>query len=149
MSQIHNLNVEEDNDLKKVIELVLKNYKLFIFSLILAFGIAVLKNYITTPVYKVSASLLIKEDNGKSASSGINDYLNSNLFGKNENFQNELWVLQSLPVFKTTVKNINLTVSYYQEKDYKTIDLYNNHPFRILIFTISCSTFSSQILYHF
>lgn len=132
MAQINNINMQDDNDLKKVAELVLRNYKLFIFSLIVTFGLAFLLNRYSVPIYQISASVLIKENTDQGRSGGMNDYLNSNLFGKNQNFQNELWVFQSLPVFKNAVKNLNLSVSYYQKKDFKETDVYNNAPFRIL-----------------
>lgn len=124
--------MQEDNDLKKVAELVLRNYKLFIFSIFVAIGIAFLLNNYSVPVYKISASVLIKENSEQGRSGGMNDFLNSSLFGKNENFQNELWVFQSLPVFKNTVKNINLSVNYYQKKNFQEMDVYNDAPFRIL-----------------
>jgi tyrosine-protein kinase Etk/Wzc len=132
MSQINNINIQEDNDLKKVSELVLRNYKLFILCIIVSIAIAFLKNRYSVPVYKISASVLIKENTDQARSSGMNDFLNSSLFGKNQNFQNELWVFQSLPVFKNTVKKINLSVNYFKKKDIQEIDVYNEAPFRIL-----------------
>jgi capsular exopolysaccharide synthesis family protein len=132
MSQINNINLQEDNDLKKVAELILRNYKLFIVSILIAIGIAFLVNYYSIPVYKISASVLIKENTDQTSSSGMNDFLNSSLFGKNQNFQNELWVFKSLPVFKNTVKNINLSVSYFKKKDFQEVDVYHSAPFRIL-----------------
>ncbi|MFA5973130.1 MAG: polysaccharide biosynthesis tyrosine autokinase [Lentimicrobiaceae bacterium] len=130
MAQNNNLNLQEDNDLKKVTDLVLKNYLLFIFSLIVALSLAFLINRYSIPVYQISSSVLIKENQEQSG--GMNDFLNSNLFGKNQNFQNELWVFESLPVFQNTVKNIDLSVSYHQKKGFQDIELYNNAPFRIL-----------------
>jgi capsular exopolysaccharide synthesis family protein len=132
MSQINNINLQEDNDFKKVAELVLRNYKFFVFSILVALGSAFLLNRYSVPVYKISASVLIKENTEQGRSGGMNDFLNSSLFGKNENFQNELWVFQSLPVFKNTVKKINLSVSYNQKKDFQETDVYNSAPFRIL-----------------
>lgn len=132
MSQINNINMQEENDLKKVTELVLRNYKLFIFSIIVSIGLAFMINHFSVPVYKIAASVLIKENTEQGNSGGMNNFLNSSLFGKNQNFQNELWVFQSLPVFKNTVKNINLSVIYYKKKDFQEIDVYNEAPFRIL-----------------
>jgi tyrosine-protein kinase Etk/Wzc len=132
MLQINNINMQEDNDLKKVTELVFRNYKFFIFSILVTLGVAFLLNNYSVPFYKVSSSVLIKENTEQGNSGGMNDFLNSSLFGKNQNFQNELWVFQSLPVFKNTVKNLNLSVSYYQKKDFQEIDVYKDAPFRIL-----------------
>lgn len=132
MSQIQNLNIQEDNDIKKAVELFLRNYKLFIVSLIIALGLAVYKNYTSIPMYKISSSVLIKENTKQSGSPNMNDYLNSSLFGTNLNFQNELWVLQSTPVIQKTVKNINLSVSYFQKTNFNYLDAYNKAPFQIL-----------------
>jgi tyrosine-protein kinase Etk/Wzc len=132
MSQINNINMQEDNDLKKVFELLFRNYKLFIFCIFITISLAFLLNRYSVPVYKIAASVLIKEKTDQPGSGGMNDFLNSSLFGKNQNFQNELWVFQSLPVFKNTVKNINLSVSYFQKKDFKETDVYSDAPFRIL-----------------
>lgn len=131
MPQIQNINFQEDNDLKRAFELVKRNYKLFIFSLVVALGLAFVKNYFSIPVYKITSSILIKEEDSKGRSN-MNDYLNSSLFGKNQNFQNELWVLKSIPVIEQTVKNIDLTVSYYKKIKYQNVDVYNDAPFRVL-----------------
>jgi tyrosine-protein kinase Etk/Wzc len=132
MAQINTINMQEDNDLKKVIELVLRNYKLFIICLAVAMSLAFLKNKYTIPIYRISSSVLIKENGDQSGRSGMNDFLNSNLFGKNQNFQNELWVFKSSPVIEKTVKNINLSVSYYRKKGFQYFDAYKEVPFRIL-----------------
>ena len=132
MSQINNINLQDDNDLKKATELVLRNYKLFIFCIAVALIFAFVKNFNSIPIYRVSSSVLIKENKEGGNTSSMNDYLNSSLFGDNQNFQNELWVLQSLPVIEKTVKNINLSVSYFRQVDFKHIDAYKSAPFRVL-----------------
>jgi capsular exopolysaccharide synthesis family protein len=131
MSQSQNINIQEDNDLKKAVELILRNYKLFIVSLLIALGLAFIINYTSVPMYKISSSVLVKEDS-KQANTDMNDYLNSSLFGTNLNFQNELWVLKSSPVIEKTVKNINLSVNYYRKTDFNYLDAYNDTPFKIL-----------------
>jgi len=132
MSQINNVNLQEDNDLKKATELLLRNYKLFILSILISLGLAFFKNYTSIPIYRISSSVLIKENTERSGSRDMNDYLNSSLLGNNFNFQNELWVLQSSPVIEKTVKNINLSVSYFYKSDFKYLDAYRSAPFRIL-----------------
>ena len=132
MSQINNLNIQEDNDLKKVTELVFSNYKLFILSLVLTLSLAFLKNRYTIPVYRITSSVLIMEKPEQSGHSGMKDYLNSSLFGKNQNFQNELFILKSSPIIEKTIKNANLSVSYFQKKGFQYMDAYQEAPFRIL-----------------
>jgi uncharacterized protein involved in exopolysaccharide biosynthesis len=91
MSQSQNINLQEENELKKITELILRNYKLFIACIIVALGLAYIVNRFSIPVYKISSSVLIKEDTKQSQGRDATDYLNSSLFRMNRNFQNELW----------------------------------------------------------
>jgi tyrosine-protein kinase Etk/Wzc len=132
MSESPNLNLQEENDLKKIAELISRKYKLFIIWIILAVGLAYLVNRFSIPVYKISSSVLIKEDKNQSGSSDPNNYLNSSLFSMNQNFQNELWVLKSSPVFEQTIENLDLSVSYFRKKGFQYLDAYKNAPFHIV-----------------
>ena len=123
--------MQDDNDLKRAIELVVRNYKLFIFSIVFCIGLAVLTNYFSKPVYQITSSILIKED-GTKTRSNMNDFLNSSLFGENQNFQNELWVLKSAPVIQQTIQNLDLNVTYFKEQRFRNVDAYKIAPFRVL-----------------
>lgn len=127
-----NINIQEENDLKKIIGLLLRNKIIFVVSLILSLSMAFLINRYLIPVYQISSSILIKEDNKPAGGGAINDYLNSNLFGKNQNFQNELWVLKSPPIIEKTIKNLNLLVDYSRKEGFQYIDVYKESPFRIM-----------------
>ncbi len=65
----------------------------------------------------------------------MNDYLNSSLFGKNQNFQNELWVIKSSPVLDQTVRNLDLSVTYYKREKFQYRDAYQDAPFRVYFST--------------
>ena len=132
MSESQNINLQEENDFKKITELISRNYKLFIFGIIIALGLAYLINRFSIPVYKISASVLIKEDTKQSGGRDANDYLNSSLLRINQNFQNELWVLQSSPVIEQTLKNLDLSVTYYRKKGFRYLDSYKNAPFHVV-----------------
>jgi tyrosine-protein kinase Etk/Wzc len=132
MPESPNLNLQEENDFKKIAELISRNYKLFIAGIIVALGLAYLVNRFSIPVYKISSSVLIKEDKNQSGSSDANNYLNSSLFRMNQTFQNELWMLKSSPVIEQTVKNLDLSVSYFRKKGFQYPDAYKNAPFHIV-----------------
>jgi len=132
MSESTNFNLQEENDFKKITELISRNYKLFIAGIIVALGLAYIINRNSIPVYKISASVLIKEDKSQSGGSDANNYLNSGLFRISQNFQNELWVLKSSPVIEQTVKNLDLSVSYFRKKGFQYLDGYKNAPFHII-----------------
>ncbi|MEI6750367.1 MAG: GumC family protein [Bacteroidales bacterium] len=133
MSQSKNPNLQEENDFKKIFDLVIRNYKLFIISIVVAFGLAIFKNRTSIPIYEISSSILIKEDAKQSSGGkGMNDFLNSSLFGVNQNFQNELWVLKSSPVVEQTIRNLDLSVSYQRKQGFLHLDAYKQVPFQIL-----------------
>jgi tyrosine-protein kinase Etk/Wzc len=131
MTQPKNINIQEQNDIDKILELFKRNKRFFIISLCLTIIAAFLINRYTIPVYKIAASILIQEDKSNQSGSDINDYLNSNLFGRNINFQNELWVLKSTPVIEETVKNLDLMVNYFKKGRIQTYDAYGEVPFKI------------------
>lgn len=132
MSQSPNFNIQEENDLKKITQLIIRNYTLFITSIIVATGLAFLVNRFAIPVYKISSSVLIKESSKQSVGKDANDYLNSTLLRMNQNFQNELWVLKSSPVVEQAIKNLDLSVSYYRKVGLRYHDAYKNVPFHII-----------------
>src|ERR1035437_6383451 len=132
MSQSRNINLQEENELKRITELISRNYKLFIAGIIVALGLAYLVNRFSIPVYKSSSSVLIKEDSKQSGSSDANNYLNSSFLRINQNFQNELWVLKSSPGIEQTIKNLELSVSYYRKEGFQYLDAYKGIPFHIV-----------------
>ena len=103
MSPSQNINIQEVNEFKRIIELIFKNYKKFLLSLFICFVVAFLINRYSIPTYSISSSILIKENKTQQGGNS-DDFLYSNLFGKNQNFQNELWVLKSYPVVEKTVR---------------------------------------------
>ncbi len=128
-----NISTIEENDLQKIIDLITRNYIWYIICFVLAMFVAFLLNRYSIPIYKVSSSILIQEDNTKIESRQPNDYLNSSLFDKYINFQNELWTIKSTSIFQQTVENLDLTVTYYTKKRWRYLELYKTSPFKVLI----------------
>lgn len=121
---------QDDSDLRRLWELVVGHYRVYVVALLLALAYAWVQNRVAVPMYRVSASMLIKERPVQGQN--MNDFLNSNLLGVDQNFQNELWVLKSSPVIAQAVENLGLSVSWCRESGYRQIDAYKNTPFRVL-----------------
>ena len=128
----NNISNLENIDPKQVVLLFKKNYKIFGVCLFLALGIAFVVNLYTTPMYRISSSLLIKEETQKQ-NANVTEYLNSSLFGANKNFQNELWVLKSSPIIEQTIKNLDLNVTYFRREGFQYTDIYDEVPFKVLL----------------
>jgi len=125
-----NLNIQEPNDYKKVLELVLKNYPLFILSVAVFVISAFFVNRYSIPIYSISSSILIK-GNPARQTGDESDFLYSNLISGNQNFQNELWILKSYPIVEKTVRNMDLTVTYYSKGRFNYYEAYNSAPFKV------------------
>jgi tyrosine-protein kinase Etk/Wzc len=132
MPHSQNINIQEENDFKKIADLIFKNYILFIIGTIISLGVAFVINRYAIPTYSVSSSILIKGTNTQPGSSGNeNDFLYSNLFGRNQNFQNELWIMKSYPVLQQTVRNLDLPVTYYLKGKFNYYEAYKAAPFTV------------------
>lgn len=125
-----NINIVEETDFKRIIKLILRNFKLFFASFFCALGVAFFVNRHSTPLYNISSSILIKEE-PRTGASNVNEFLNSSLLGENTNLQNELWIINSSPIIEKTAKNLDLTVTYYSKGKINFVDTYKDAPFRI------------------
>jgi tyrosine-protein kinase Etk/Wzc len=131
MSHLHS-SMQEDSDLVKVLNLFKRNYKLFLGSVIVMVLSAFVYNHYSKPIYLIKSSLMIKEE--KSSNMGnAQEYINQDLFGKNQGFQNELFVLKSSPVIEQTVRNLDLTINYFINERFKKQDAYKMVPFKVLL----------------
>ncbi|HOW08750.1 MAG TPA: polysaccharide biosynthesis tyrosine autokinase [Bacteroidales bacterium] len=131
MSPLQNINVQEETDLKKVFNLLLKNYRFFIASVIITLSLAFIINRYSVPIYSISSSILIRENRQQQSMSGSADFINSNLFNSNQNFQNELWVMKSYPIIEKTIRKLDLSISYYGKGKFNYYEEYQNVPFKI------------------
>jgi tyrosine-protein kinase Etk/Wzc len=127
-----NLNSQQDSDLLRIINLFIRNYKIYLISVAVALIIAFLYNRYAKPLYRIGSSLMILEES-RPQGGNVDEYINSEIFGTNQGFQNELYVLKSTPIVEQTVKNLDLTVSYYLKDGFRYYDAYKTLPIRVLI----------------
>ncbi len=70
MPHTQNINIQEENEFRKITNLIFKNYRLFILSVFIALVIAFSVNRYSIPTYSVSSSILIKGNNAQSGGGG-------------------------------------------------------------------------------
>lgn len=88
----------------------------------------------STPVYNISATVLIKDEKKGGASSQLSELENlglGGLFSSSENFDNELEVLRSKTLAKEVVQQLNLYISYMDEDEFPARDMYKNSPIQV------------------
>ena len=84
-----------------------------------------------TPVYNISATVIIKDDKkgGNTGSmAGLEELGLSGLTGSSPNIDNELEVLRSKTLVKEVVNLLNLYVSYTNEDEFPSKNMYNTSP---------------------
>lgn len=83
-----------------------------------------------TPVYQVSASIMIKDDK-KGGNSGSADLENLGLGGvitSAQSIDNEIEVLRSKTILKEVVNSLELYITYYDEDEFPKREMYKTSP---------------------
>lgn len=131
------LNIEEDLDLGKYIQMFTKRWKWFAASLVVCLSVAYAMNgYIGDKFYTVS-TILIRDDDQNSI--GINDLVQQ-LAGlrtkTNTNLETELGVLRSQYLTRKALKGLDFRISYFVEGKIKNTELYQCSPFKLTLDTV-------------
>ncbi|MFH0758619.1 MAG: polysaccharide biosynthesis tyrosine autokinase [Bacteroidota bacterium] len=119
---------------------LLKSWYLVLFSLLLLLGGTVFYIKFAAKSYKVRASVLLKIEKSNAYGSNPDDMMRVyDLIEKDKNLQNEMLIIQSSPLIKAVIEEMDLAVSYYQQEDklpkeleFSMKDLYKEAPFIVL-----------------
>ena len=104
---------EETIDVKALLIKYTEYWYYFLISIIFCGFIAYLNNRYTTPVYSVSTTLLIRDDNNTHL--GAENLLEGlELFSGKQNLTNEIIILNSYKITEKVIKELGLGLSYFQ-----------------------------------
>ena len=87
-----------------------------------------------TPIYNISATVLIKDEKkggGSGVSSELEDMGLSGLMTSSKNIDNELEVLRSKTLVKEVVNQLNLYITYKDEDEFPAKGLYKTSPVQV------------------
>lgn len=128
-------NVDNDSyiDVRKVFKHLGKNWFWFASSLVVCVILAFISIKVLSPMYLVSSSIYIKEDMGLEGQKAMGLAQSFNLFDQKANHQNEMLILNSSPLIRQTVEELNLETGYYLQENFLTKDIYNASPFVVII----------------
>ncbi|WP_321027957.1 polysaccharide biosynthesis tyrosine autokinase [Bacteroides sp.] len=87
-----------------------------------------------TPVYNISATVLIKDDKKGGGVGMVSELENLGLDGlvtSSQNIDNEIEVLRSKTIAKEVVVDLNLYVSYTDEDEFPAKDMYKTSPIQV------------------
>ena len=115
---------------------LLKRYAARWYVFLIAAFIGVLAAFIYNkeqlPVYNVSTTVLINEQENNLAPQPTGIANAFNLFSTGGNFENEIYILKSTPVIESALSSLNFNVSYYERRIFNSKELYELSPFVVV-----------------
>ena len=81
-----------------------------------------------TPVYQISASIMIKDDKKGGGSTDLENLGIGGVITSTQSIDNEIEVLRSKTILKEVVNNLELYITYYDEDEFPEKELYQTSP---------------------
>lgn len=120
---------EQSVNLQELLLKYLNYWPWFVGSVLACVAVAFLYLKMTTPVYNVSAAIIIKDDKkGGSMASEMAAFEDLGLFAQSTNFDNELEVLKSKSLIKQVILEMNAYSSYTVRQGLRYVELYKESP---------------------
>jgi tyrosine-protein kinase Etk/Wzc len=138
---INNKNELSNLGVKDLFFKYIRFLPVFIISLAMAlFGSYLYLRY-TTPYYRASGTLMIKNDKQSGGGNRGDERLNQLVMNDGtQNIQNEIEVLKSKPLMERVVNTLNLQVIYKAVGKIKSPNIYKQGPFLLQILQLSDSS---------
>ena len=125
---------EKKTDLKTVFFKYIIHWPWFIACILLWVAGAWLYLRYTAPVYNISASVIIKDnDKNSKASNGMADLEDLGFYSSISNFDNEVEILKSRTLIKKVIEELDLYINYTAKSSFHDIELYKSSPVKVWI----------------
>ena len=125
---------EENIDVKELLFKYLIHWPWFVGTVAACLIAAWVYLYMSTPVYTISATVLIKDDK-KGGSAGMLSGLESlgldGMVSSSQNIDNEIEVLRSKTIVKEVVEDLGLYISYTDEDEFPSKNMYKTSPVQV------------------
>jgi tyrosine-protein kinase Etk/Wzc len=131
LTNTHSFADQGNSLLRKTLSRFYENWPWFVLSLWVSVLIAVVFLRYKTPEYKISASILVKDDTKGSDFGEAIVLQGLGLTSGKSNVDNEVEVLKSRTLAESVVKDLQLYVQYYSSGKIKTTEIYTDSPFRL------------------
>lgn len=127
---------EDQVNIQEILFRYLIHWPWFVVSLLLCIVCAWAYLYVATPVYNVSATILIKDEEKGGGASMASELERMGLDGfvsSSKNVDNEIEVLRSKSLAREVVNQLNLFVTYIDEDVFPKRELYRNSPIQVTL----------------
>ena len=140
---------EEQFNIQEILFRCLVHWPWFVFSVIVCIACAWGYLRLTTPVYNISATVLIKDDKkggGTSVSSELERMGLDGFVSSSGNVDNEIEVLRSKSLSEEVVNNLGLFVTYMDEDELPKKELYQTSPVLVSLTPQEADKLLTQVL---
>ena len=125
---------EENIDVKELLFKYLIHWPWFAGAVVACLIAAWVYLHMSTPVYNISATVLIKDDK-KGGSAGMLSGLESlgldGMVSSSQNIDNEIEVLRSKTIVKEVVEDLGLYISYTDKDEFPSRNMYKTSPVQV------------------
>lgn len=123
--------LEPEVNIRALLLRYLRNWPWFVLSLLLALAAGYAYLLYQPPVYKVQASLLIKDEKKGMADQPLMKELD--IFASSKVVENEMEILKSFTLMDRVVRSLGLNVRYYRPTETFKKEIYGSSPIRLLV----------------
>ncbi|MGX7668092.1 GumC family protein [Flavobacterium pedocola] len=145
---------EKDNpfdnglNLQEQIHYYIRNWKWFFLSVFLVLSTAYIYLRYSIPQYKAATTLMLKDEKRGGVESEQSAFSDLGVLASvKSNLDNEIEVIKSLTMIKSTVKELGLNVSYINEGRVKSEELYRKTPVNFIFSRLHEQYEESTIVY--
>ena len=125
---------DKEIDIQELLFKYLIHWPWFVGAVIVCLIAAYVYLYVATPVYNISATVLIKDDKKGGSSNnvaGLDELGLSGLITSSQSIDNEIEVLRSKTLVKEVVNYLNLYVTYLDDDQIPSKELYKTSPVQV------------------
>lgn len=125
---------DKEIDIQELLFKYLIHWPWFLGAVIVCLISAYIYLYVATPVYNISATVLIKDDKKGGSSNnvaGLDELGLSGLITSSQSIDNEIEVLRSKTLVKEVVNYLNLYVTYQDDDQIPSKELYKTSPVQV------------------
>jgi tyrosine-protein kinase Etk/Wzc len=134
-------------NIKEIVQKYAKYWYVFIISIGLSFLGAYLYLKSSTPVYKISSTLLMQDDKKGDGELKGTAFSDLNMFRTDRKVDNEMEVLRSRDLIHKVLKNLSLEIAYFQKDRFKETELYGkNLPVIVKLIGISKFGYTKKLM---
>lgn len=123
-------NTGATSDLLKVFYRVANYWLLFLVSMVLSLAVAFAYVRYTEKVYKVSSTVLLRDNTSKDSGMEML-FKDLGIGGGKKNLENEIEILKSFHISRKAIDLLDFRIFYFAEGNIRTTEIYKANPFAV------------------